>query len=65
MNSAGPEIEVVVPDDAAAAEFRRRIEREGYHEAHARTVVLADLAWGYCQPAHWQVLPPRRAEDRR
>ena len=59
------EVEVVVPDEAAADQFRKRIEDDSYQAAYAWTVVLGDLAWGYHQPTPWQVLKARSAESGR
>lgn len=56
------EIEVVVPDESAADQFRKRIEQGSYQDAYAWTVVLGDLAWAYHRPNPWQILQARRNE---
>ncbi len=52
------DIEVVVPDDAAAERFRARIEHDSFHNAWAWEVVLGDIAWMYNGPNPWRVLKP-------
>jgi hypothetical protein len=63
LNFSEREVEVVVPDQAAADQLRKRIEADSYQEAW--TVVLGDLAWGYHQPTPWQIIKARRADPGR
>lgn len=50
------EIEVVVPDDAAAERFRMRIEHDSFQNAWAWEVVLGEIAWMYHGPNPWRIL---------
>lgn len=50
------EVAVVLPDEAAEIQFRRRIEDESFQEAWALTTVLGDMAWLYRKPDPWRTV---------
>ncbi|MEN9404992.1 MAG: hypothetical protein RL091_3695, partial [Verrucomicrobiota bacterium] len=57
------EIEVVVPDDAAAERFVREIEHETHYNCMQWEVVLGRIAWMYYEPSPWRVLRSKGAPD--
>lgn len=55
------EVAVVLPDESAEIQFRRRIEDESFQEAWALTTVLGDMAWLYQKPDPWRTVVIRSA----